>query len=362
LRIKSSKKQFIIGIAILSVFVLGTGLPMPSDAEASILDKISSLFSNNISYSNESVSDSRSLPLLQAVYNASPDYARGGDALTIRDGAVLASSFVNDGTITRFKEGNADNGHINIYIVRENDTLGTIAEKFGVSVNTIRWANDIKRSQSIRVGQEMVILPVTGVRYVVKNGGTLRDIIKKTGGSLDEASEYNAIDPDEILEKGVVVIVPNGEVSSPKPVQRVRKLTKKRHVAKRRVTSKAHNVSNRYLPGYFTHPLAHKGVKTQGIHGYNAVDIGARVGTPIVAAASGKVILARPTGWNGGYGRYTIIKHSNGTQTVYAHMSKNISYVGQKAVKGQVIGYVGNTGRSTGPHLHFEVRGAKNPF
>ncbi len=84
-------------------------------------------------------------------------------------------------------------------------------------------------------------------------------------------------------------------------------------------------------------------------------------GTPIKAAASGRVIFAK-VGWNGAYGNLTIIQHDNGTQTYYAHQSKLAVSAGDYVNQGEVIGYVGSTGRSTGPHLHFEVRGAPNPF
>ena len=102
--------------------------------------------------------------------------------------------------------------------------------------------------------------------------------------------------------------------------------------------------------------------KTQGLHGYNGVDIGAPNGTPIIAAAGGSVVVSRNSGWNGGYGNYIVIKHENGTQTLYAHMSEIVVVSGQSIVQGQVVGSVGSTGKSTGSHLHFEVRGAKNPF
>jgi murein DD-endopeptidase MepM/ murein hydrolase activator NlpD len=104
------------------------------------------------------------------------------------------------------------------------------------------------------------------------------------------------------------------------------------------------------------------GKKTQGIHGYNGIDIGAPVGTPIYASADGEVIISRSGGWNGGYGNYVVIRHSNGTQTLYSHNSKNAVAVGDTVKQGDIIGFIGATGKATGPHLHFEIRGAKNPF
>jgi murein DD-endopeptidase MepM/ murein hydrolase activator NlpD len=115
--------------------------------------------------------------------------------------------------------------------------------------------------------------------------------------------------------------------------------------------------------GYYARPVQTNGGnirKTQGYHGpYNGVDIGAPIGTPIYAMADGVVILARVSGYNGGYGGITIIQHDNGTQTVYAHQSAINVEAGQQVNKGQMIGKVGNTGRSSGPHLHFEIRGVK---
>ncbi|HRH55479.1 MAG TPA: M23 family metallopeptidase, partial [Candidatus Paceibacterota bacterium] len=101
---------------------------------------------------------------------------------------------------------------------------------------------------------------------------------------------------------------------------------------------------------------------SQGIHGWNGVDMSAPSGTPIYAAAGGTVIVSRVGGWNGGYGNYVVIEHAGGVQTLYAHMATDSVSVGETVSRGQNIGTVGNTGQSTGYHLHFEVRGAKNPF
>jgi murein DD-endopeptidase MepM/ murein hydrolase activator NlpD len=114
--------------------------------------------------------------------------------------------------------------------------------------------------------------------------------------------------------------------------------------------------------GYYMAPLAHY-IETQGIHGYNGVDLAAPVGTPIMASAAGEVIVAKASGYNGGYGGYVVIQHSNGSQTLYAHQSRVGVSVGESVSQGEVIGYVGSTGRSTGAHLHFEIRnGVRNPF
>jgi murein DD-endopeptidase MepM/ murein hydrolase activator NlpD len=113
------------------------------------------------------------------------------------------------------------------------------------------------------------------------------------------------------------------------------------------------------LAGYFIDPVPGYRL-SQGIHDNNAVDLAIGKGTPIHAAAAGTVLLAR-NGYNGGFGNVVIIDHPNGTETVYAHQSKLATKTGAEVYQGQVIGYVGSTGHSTGPHLHFEVHGAQNP-
>jgi murein DD-endopeptidase MepM/ murein hydrolase activator NlpD len=104
------------------------------------------------------------------------------------------------------------------------------------------------------------------------------------------------------------------------------------------------------------------GRKSQGVHSYNAVDLANSCGSPVLAAASGDVLIGRNTGWNAGYGHYIVLVHPNGTQTLYAHLNGNIAQEGWHVTQGQVIGYLGSTGKSTGCHVHFEIRGAKNPF
>ena len=116
--------------------------------------------------------------------------------------------------------------------------------------------------------------------------------------------------------------------------------------------------SNPDSSGFFVRPVS--GILTQSLHGDNAVDIGAPIGTPVYAAGDGVVLIARSGSWNGGYGNYVVIKHPNGVQTVYGHLSQILVSQGEEVGRGNLIGKVGNTGRSTGPHLHFEMRGMAN--
>ena len=290
------------------------------------------------------------IDLLQAAVNPDPNPAKGGADIAMTEGAALIAN-TGPGGSAAYVENKSAKGTITTYTVEEGDSLSTIASSHGVSMNTVLWANDIKDAKLIKPGMDLIILPVSGVRYTVKSGDTLAGIAKKFGGDSADISAYNGL-TGEGLTEGATLIIPGGEIKET--------VTKK---AATKTTKKASNTAARALPalsGYFGNPLP-GGRLTQGIHGYNGVDIGAPSGTPIYAAAAGSVIVAKSGGYNGGYGNYVVIKHGNGTQTLYAHMSSVAASSGS-IEKGALIGYVGNTGKSTGNHLHFEVRGAKNPF
>jgi len=233
---------------------------------------------------------------------------------------------------------------ITTYTVRSGDNLSKIAKMFGVDVGTIYWANALKRGDLIKEGDVLVILPVTGMQYEIKKGDTVESIAKKFKGDAGEIVAYNGIDNDSLVI-GSTIIIPNAELS-PVPSQN---------------KTIVRGSGGPSLSGYFIRPIA-GGRKSQGLHGFNGVDLANTCGTPIVASASGTVLIARASGWNGGYGRYVVIAHPNGTQTVYSHMLNVAVTVGQYAQQGWQIGTVGSTGQSTGCHLHFEIRGARNPF
>ncbi len=300
------------------------------------------------------VLNSQKMAVLEPAHSPSPFSGRGGPLLVEDDSALVpnmgpagtagASIFI------------PKNDEISVYTVKEGDTLSEIADMFGVSVNTIMWANNIKKSIAISEGDVLVILPVSGVRHTVKSGDTVAKIAKLYGADAEEIANYNGFDTDEGLKIGTEVIVPHGEILAPKtPVTPGKKQP-----------GVSPSTAGKYagLPaysGYYIRPMA-GGSKTQGIHGNNGVDLANRSGAELYAAAAGTVIVARTGGWNGGYGNYVVISHSNGTQTLYGHMLDVTVVPGQAVAQGQVIGHLGSSGNSTGPHVHFEIRGARNPF
>lgn len=240
---------------------------------------------------------------------------------------------------------------ISVYVVRPGDTLSDIANMFGVSINTIIWANDLKNARDVRPGDTLVILPVSGVERTVIKGDTLKSLAKKYGADAEDIAQYNGLDLAEVLVVGSTIIIPGGEIAAPAPTVRPSSASRAPYLGG----------SGSSQPGYYRNPVP-GGIITQGLHGWNGIDIGGVRGTPVHAAADGTVIVARSSGWNGGYGNYVVIMHSNGSQTLYSHMKSVIVSPGQQVSSSQIIGYVGSTGKSTGNHLHFEVRGAANPF
>jgi len=291
--------------------------------------------------------NSQNMSLLRAAVNPNPDPAKGGGDITIVGDVALLSETGPSGTTADVEEQKHISDQIALYVVREGDTLSGISKMFGVSINTIVWANGTAKASTIQPGETLVILPISGIQHTVKSGETIAGIVKKYGGDFTEVLEYNGLSKNDVLAVGDTLTIPDGEIV----------------VSKSTTTTKPSSVGGGgpSYSGYYIKPLS-GGTRTQGIHGYNGVDLAAPSGTAIIASASGTVILSKDYGWNGGYGNYIVIKHDNGTQTLYAHNSSNLVSAGQSVVQGQIIGYVGSTGRSTGNHVHFEVRGAKNPF
>lgn len=232
------------------------------------------------------------------------------------------------------------------YIVQPGDTLSSLTDKFNVSLNTILWANDLSKNSKLKIGQKLVILPTSGLIHYVKKGETLSQIAEKYKGDIDEIVAFNDISGQEIFV-GDILIIPGGVMPSiPK------------RLATTPTTSSFSAPDAPLANSYFVFPT--QGRISQGLHWYNAVDIAANCGTPVYAAAQGQVIKTKFS--NSGLGNHIAISHPNGTTTYYGHLQSILVEPGQEVSQGQIIGYIGRTGLATGCHVHFEVRGARNPF
>ncbi len=249
----------------------------------------------------------------------------------------------------------AERSQVSEYTVQEGDLISFIASDFGVTVNTLIWANGLKDADSISPGQTLRIPPVSGVIHKVVKGDTAAALAKKYGVEADRVIAYNRLPQDGLLETGTEIIVPDGKM--PGGVSIPATGTTRVASTARPGTQFGHLQD---LGGYFKLPTF--GFNWGRIHGRNGVDIANSCGTPVYAGADGKVTVADADGYNGGFGKYIKISHANGTETLYAHSMKLLVGAGQVVGKGDKIMLMGTTGRSTGCHLHFEVHGARNPL
>ena len=321
------------------------------------------------------------MQLLSAATNEDPNPNKGSEDPIITEGSALVPNAGPQGTIADNSDFTSG-GEISTYIVQDGDTISSVASHFSVSVNTIVWANGLSKKSTLKPGSTLVVLPVSGVQHRVAKGETLSSIANTFHADSDDIASFNGLDAGAGIEVGDVLILPGGEIqstpSATKPTKKPTTTSTAKTSGKKTSSSSTVRIkqgggltsikgnpykggSGEEVDGYYTNPVI-GGLLTQGVHGWNGVDLGAPSGTPVRAAAAGTVIVSRASGWNGGYGNYVVVSHGNGTQTLYSHLSTDGVSVGDSVSKGEVIGAVGRTGEATGNHLHFEVRGARSPF
>jgi LysM repeat protein len=238
------------------------------------------------------------------------------------------------------------------YEVKTGDTLTSIAANFGISLNTLLWANDLTAKSKLKIGQELIILPTSGVLHYVKSGDTVSGLAQKYKTKASEIVEFNELASDDDIFIGDILVIPNGTMPA---------------------SVKQNYASSGNIPvasSYFICPIASPCHITQKLHWYNAIDFShGKCGDSIYAAAGG-VIQRVKYGWNGGAGNTITILHPNGVVTSYGHILSALVSPGDQVYQGQIIGLMGgNTatqgigaGKSTGCHVHFAIHGATNPF
>jgi len=251
------------------------------------------------------------------------------------------------------------------YVVQQGDTVASIAARHGLQLQSLLWNNSHLQTDPdlLLIGQELTIPTRDGILYTVRLGDTLLDIADIYQADVDSivGLSSNAIgDADRVLD-GSVLLLP-GAVPPPPPPP----------VVAPESFFAASAPEDAPLAGDFSPPPP---AASAGVSGFmwplvgtlndyfgsprgggtyhSGIDLGAPTGTPIAAAASGQIVLVSA---GGGYGNYVVIRHDNGHETLYAHLSEVWVVQGQWVAQGESIGAVGSTGWSTGPHLHFEVR------
>ena len=242
------------------------------------------------------------------------------------------------------KKENAKRAEAINYTIKSGDTISTIAYKFGISVSTILWENNLSAYSIIRPGDTLTILQTSGISYRIKSGDTLSRIAKKYDISVSDIVKENNIKDIHKLRSGKKLIIPGAKkikyVETSKPsysgIGALRKIVQSNTGASNKMhwPTPGHRITQYYS-------WRHRGL-----------DIADKTGTPLYAADAGVVEYA---GWGKGYGNQIILNHGGGKKTRYAHASKLYVRKGQRVDKGETIAAMGSTGWSTGPHIHFEV-------
>ncbi|MCK5588930.1 MAG: M23 family metallopeptidase [Candidatus Pacebacteria bacterium] len=315
--------------------------------------------------SNEVNSQSSVILSYNFIKNKKDIESFGGVDFTLEDGALKSKNITSIFSASEpfdIEELKKKNRY---YIVQDGDNIATIAREFGVSQATIIWENDLKGTL-IKPKQELVILPLSGLTHKVVKGDTLEKIAKKYKAKEEDIVDFNGFIENEEFKIGQKMVIPGGKKELPVKILAAKKSSTVKGNYAGYIVTKAGSIYKRYSSkrdyGYWTHPVP-QSFRVRGItQKHHGVDMAAPKGTPILVAASGTVVKTVKGGWNGGCGSFVSVSHSNGARTLYCHMYGVSVFQGQKVIKGQKIGTVGSTGRSTGNHLHFEIRGATNPF
>jgi LysM repeat protein len=274
-------------------------------------------------------------------------------SVRLSDFPTLVNSSISPNLYPATFQGEKPHHELITYTVQPQDTPIGIAEKFGIKSETILGGNAYlsEEASSMQVGAILLILPIDGVLHEVVEGET-----------LDGLSELYGIDSEEIIAyvpnnlEFPFRLYPSTQIMVPGAVREVF-VWSAPSLPSRPSTSDSTGSGIAPLvqgTGTFIWPVAYRRITQQFWYGHGAIDIGMPEGNSVSAADTGTVTWA---GWNVyGYGNLVVINHGNGYETYYGHMSNIGVFPGQVVNQGQYIGASGNSGRSSGPHLHFEIR------
>ncbi|CRF33672.1 metalloendopeptidase [Brachyspira suanatina] len=327
-------KKFSLAVISLSLFMIlanfliinmrhtSKGVVLPDDkalaneAYSKILDEISP---EQVSYNTSSISEVPTVTSAVTLENATDIFYNS---------IASDNTLVGDGTIgMKYDE----------YIIEEGDNLTTISRKIGANLDTLVSVNKITNANRLRPGQKIVIPNRNGLLYTIKKDESIEEIAERYDVSLNRVLSFNKISDPNDIEVGDDIFLPGAKYTLDERIDKFGQMFS--------IPTTITRISSVF--GYRVHPIT--GVRTK----HMGVDIPGRLNTPVYAARKGKVIFA---GYSGGYGNLVIVRHDKGYTTYYGHLNSITTKAGATVGVGVMIGRMGSTGRSTGSHLHFEVR------
>ncbi|KLI38170.1 M23 family metallopeptidase [Brachyspira hyodysenteriae] len=289
---------------------------LANNAYSKILDEISP---EQVSYNTSSISEVPTVTSAVTLENATDIFYNS---------ITSDNTLVGDGTIgMKYDE----------YIIEEGDNLTTISRKIGANLDTLVSVNKITNANRLRPGQKIVIPNRNGLLYTIKKDESIEEIAERYDVSLNRVLSFNKISDPNDIEVGDDIFLPGAKYTLDERIDKFGQMFS--------IPTTITRISSVF--GYRVHPIT--GVRTK----HMGVDIPGRLNTPVYAARKGKVIFA---GYSGGYGNLVIVRHDKGYTTYYGHLNSITTKAGATVGVGVMIGRMGSTGRSTGSHLHFEVR------
>jgi murein DD-endopeptidase MepM/ murein hydrolase activator NlpD len=356
-------KDRIVGACFMFVFI-SSAVVAPHTASASFFSSILGVFvGKNTSASELSEGssferyNSQNIPILEA--NLTPDLR---NTISENSQMLLTGQTIEIPEDALFEydiEEYATTEKIVNYVVKSGDSIEKIAKTLGVSKESVSYAAALKKGQKLQVGQSLAIIPISLPKEAPKTPVS-REVATKV-----ETPKKAVVEPKkaEVSPKAVAPIARTAVVEK-EIVEEAPAVVASRVVeVEDAKTSEVSSSNKENSAGYIWPFPAGAGRVSQGLHSDQAYDFAAPIGTPIYAVNNGSVLIAKASGYNGGYGKYIVVDFDDGRQAIFAHLNTLKASAGDTVKKGEIIGYVGNTGRSTGPHLHLGFRGPKgNPY
>ena len=316
------------------LFALANGSDLKSDYVEETLQAALPTTTSYLGSQNAAVS-----PLVQALPEANINQAENDSLISGEGSALLKPEF------SSLVAAKAQRDKPLEYLVKDGDTLGTIAANFGLKVQTILWENNLTKLSLIRPGQKLVILPTDGVSHKVVAADNLDKIAKRYKADKTKIIDFNNLADERDIQVGQILIIPEGQAYFSPPVSQPRLAP---------IQQIFEEPAEQPAPGKMLWPNGCHRITQYFSWRHTGVDIACVAGTPIRAADDG--VVSQVLYQNTGYGHHVDIDHGGGKMTRYGHMTEIYVKPGQSVQRGQVLGLEGSTGASTGPHLHFEVR------